>query len=94
MSTTAAIENKEQLRERWIVDTKYHADGYYEIWIGRTPEDKKPLIAVTKDEALYQRALGYEGDGCQVDCVIVKGRPQGTKAEARLESVRLSDVNS
>lgn len=97
MSTTAT-DRRERLRERWIVDSKYvvarDGSAHYELHIGRTPDDRRPFIAVTRDEALYNKGVYYEGDACMVDAWIVRGRPTGTTADGVITQVRQAESES
>ena len=84
-----AVERR--LREKYVVDTKFNAGGFFEIWIGSTPNGKAEEIAVTRDETVYHRAMDYYRSDALIDAWIVPARIKGRSATATLSRIRLAD---
>ena len=95
MSAPVVSARRERLADRIVLTTLYAIDkggsGYFEIHLGRSAEDTRPVIYATRDRELYRKALAYEDDACPVDAWVIAGRPKDTTAHGVLVEIRLAE---
>lgn len=97
MSTAAVLDHRVRLREQTVTQTYYvlqNGVGHYQVHVATHPK-ARPLVLVTRDRVLYDRAVEHEANGVLCDVWFVKGKPAGLRAgDGVLCALKLAESES